>query len=91
MTSKPVLLDELLAARAALVTEMVGNMPEAHRRFLISFEKGDPEWPLLGIEGAANLPAVLWRQQNLDSLDATRRGALVQQLKAVLGIDDGRS
>src|SRR3546814_6527165 len=40
-----------------------------HRRFLASFEQGEPDWALLGIGHAADLPAVSWRQQNLDKLD----------------------
>ena len=29
-----------------------------HRKFLISFERGDPTWDLLGLPNAAELPAV---------------------------------
>lgn len=84
MTEEPVPEAELLAARDALITTMVGAMPQEHRRFLVSFERGAPEWRLLGVEGAAELPAVLWRQHNLDTLSAKRRGVLVKQLEAVL-------
>jgi hypothetical protein len=38
MTDEPVTLDELLAAREALIAEIAGKMPDDHRRFLISFE-----------------------------------------------------
>ena len=66
MTQQVVTRDELAAAREALIEEIVGRMPDAHRRFLLSFEKGDPDWSLVGVPGAADLPAVLWRQLNLD-------------------------
>ncbi len=88
MTDAPVTLDELIGTRKRLVETIVGDMPHAHRRFLISFERGRPDWSLLDVPGVAELPAVRWRQQNLDSLDATRRAALVDSLKDVLGIDD---
>ncbi len=65
MTTEPVALKELLEARTALVGSIVGNMPERHRQFLISFEKGAPEWGLLGLPKIDKLPAVRWRQQNL--------------------------
>jgi predicted nucleotidyltransferase component of viral defense system len=84
MTSDPVSLDELLKAREALIEEIVGRMPEPHRRFLVQFERGEPDWSLLGLSEAANLPAVRWRQQNLDSLTKERRAALVGQLEKVL-------
>ena len=55
-------------------------MPHEHRRFLISFEEGKPDWSLLGIDASA-LPAVLWRQQNHDKLGDQARVALVSRLK----------
>jgi len=88
MTDRPVTLGELLAARERLIAEIVGGMPLPHRRFLMSFERGEADWSLLGIPGVEQLPAVRWRQQNLDSLDYRRRSTLVEQLKAVLMVDD---
>lgn len=84
MTREPVALDALLAAREALVAQIVGTMPDEHRAFLIGFELGAPQWSLLGIEIAPELPAVRWRQQNLDTLDAGSRKRLADQLEKVL-------
>ena len=84
MADDPVSLEELLAAREALIAGIVGKMPEAHRRFLVSFEKGQPEWELLGLSAAADLPAVKWRQQNLDTLSDAKRAALVENLERAL-------
>lgn len=85
MTDKPVTLDELVAAREEVIRIMVGDMPREHRAFLMSFKQGNPDWPLLGIAEAADLPAVMWRQQNLDKLAADKRNALVRRLAEVLG------
>lgn len=87
MTDAPVEIADLVAAREALIDEMVGKMPDEHRRFLISFEQGEPDWDLLGIPGAGDLPAVRWRQQNLDKLPADERNALVSRLKEVLSVN----
>jgi hypothetical protein len=84
MTDEPVPLDELTAAREAIIAEIVGKMPRAHRQFLISFERGEPNWDLLGVPGAADLPAVKWRQQNLDKLPKEKRAQLVEALKKAL-------
>jgi len=59
-------------------------MPNAHRQFLLAFERGEPDWPALNLEAGAELPAVRWRQQNLDGLKAEKRQALVRQLEEVL-------
>ncbi len=84
MTLQPVVLTDLLAAREALVSQIVGAMPEAHRQFLLAFERGAPDWSAVSLEAAAGLPAVRWRQRNLDSLSVEKRAALVAQLEAVL-------
>ncbi|WP_027528713.1 nucleotidyl transferase AbiEii/AbiGii toxin family protein [Bradyrhizobium sp. Ec3.3] len=84
MTDQPVSKDKLLAARKALVHEIVGKMPEAHRKFLVLFERGQPDWNLLGVPSAADLPAVKWRQQNLDKLSKEKRAELVTALEKVL-------
>ena len=86
MTDKPVTIKELVAAREALIADIVGKMPSDHRKFLISFERGEPDWSLLGLKGVAELPAVKWRQLNLDKLTAAKRGALVARLEEVLAI-----
>jgi hypothetical protein len=84
MTDRPVAIDELLSAREALIKYIVGKMPEAHRRFLISFETGKPEWEILDLPHVAHLPAVTWRQFNLDKTTAEKRATLVEGLKKVL-------
>lgn len=87
MTDAPVEIADLVAAREALIDEMVGKMPDEHRWFLISFKQGVPDWDLLGIPEASYLPAVRWRQQNLDKLPAGERNALVSRLKEVLSVN----
>ena len=66
MTSEPVSLDNLIETREALVAEIAINMPEEHKAFLLAFKRGEPDWTLLGVPGAAELPAVRWEQINLD-------------------------
>ena len=86
MTVEPVDVADLEKARTDLIAAVVGDMPQDHRRFLVSFEKGQPAWELLGLDGVKDLPAVLWRQHNLDSLTDADRAALVASLKRALGI-----
>ncbi len=86
MTDRPVTLDALLAAREATIDTVIGSMPDDHREFLISFERGEPDWPLLGLEHVAELPAVRWRQQNLNTLDDKRRSVLINKLEEALGL-----
>jgi Nucleotidyl transferase AbiEii toxin, Type IV TA system len=84
MTKEPVTLAELVTAREDLIANIVGAMPADHRTFLISFERGNPDWSLIGLPAAANLPAVKWRQVNLDKLTPDKRAAQVAALEKVL-------
>jgi hypothetical protein len=52
-----------------------------------SGRRGKPDWSVLGIPAAPDLPAVKWRQQNLDKLAPDRRAALVTRLAEMLGTD----
>ncbi|MET3591752.1 putative nucleotidyltransferase component of viral defense system [Mesorhizobium shonense] len=88
MTEEDVPLAELHATRAQLVEILIGSMPQAHREFLVGFKKGKPDWEKLGLAGAAELPAVRFKQQNLDRLSAEARAVLTERLATVLGIGD---
>ena len=84
MTDAPVSIESLAEAREQLIAEIVGRMSHEHREFLIGFEHGEPDWALLDVEGAQELPAVQWRRQNLDRVDDDKRAELVERLTTVL-------
>ena len=84
MTTEPVQLDELLEAREKLADEIVGRMPTSHREFLLSFEKGEPDWGKLEIAHAKDLPAVRHRMLNLARVADAKRTELVSKLERIL-------
>jgi predicted nucleotidyltransferase component of viral defense system len=86
MTDEPVTLDDLLRTREEFIAELVGRMPEEHKRFLVSYKEGRPEWGLLGIPHAENLPAVRWRAQHFATVDAQKRQQLLEALRRALGM-----
>jgi hypothetical protein len=88
MVDQPVTLDELLQAREDLIREIVGQMPEQHRAFLISVKRGEPDWILLDLPGAKDLPAVRWKLENLAKLSADKRAQLLKGLNAALGTQE---
>jgi predicted nucleotidyltransferase component of viral defense system len=87
MTERPVTLDELLQVREDLIDSIVGRMPAEHRRFLLSFKKGNPDWGLLGLPGVDALPAVRWRLENLAKLSDGKRSTLIANLSKLLETD----
>lgn len=84
MMEQPVSMDDLLKAREDLIKEIVGKMPEQHKRFLVSVKKGDPDWSLLDLLGAKDLPAVRWKLENLAKLSAEKRAQLLEGLSEAL-------
>lgn len=84
MTEDDVAMDTLLATRTALVNNIASNMSEDHKNFLVSFYRREPEWPLLGLKGLDQLPAVRWRELNLDRAGEETRTDMVRKLEEVL-------
>jgi hypothetical protein len=84
MTPGHVELETLLSARTALVKNILTNMPEHHRRFLVSFYRRQPEWHRLALPGVDQLPAVRWRELNLDKAGEQTRAFLVSELEKLL-------
>lgn len=84
MTDTYVDIKTLLAAYAALVDDVVANMPEDHKQFLLSFYRRSPDWERLGVPGVNALPAVKWRELNLDRAGEGTRDALVESLEKIL-------
>jgi len=84
MTLEPVSLQDLETTREAMIETVVGGMPDAHRRFLVSFKRGEPDWDLLGLPKVADLPAVRFRQEKLEALPPEMRAAQLEKLEQVL-------
>lgn len=84
MTEEAVPIEELLDAQRSMIAALIGGMPDQHRDFLIGFERGEPDWSLLKVPHVADLPAIRWRQHNLDKLSSERRATLVDLLRSSL-------
>lgn len=52
----------------------------------MSFYLGGPQWDKLGLPGIAKLPAIRWRQVNLDEAGQGIREEIVNNLRQILGL-----
>jgi predicted nucleotidyltransferase component of viral defense system len=68
MTTEPVELEALLAARERMVRELQQGLTSDERRFLLSLVAAKPEWSLLGVPHLEQLPGLKWKLQNLEKL-----------------------
>lgn len=84
MADNDIGLAALLDVRLKLIHEVVAGMPKEHKEFLLSFYIRQPKWDLLGIKNVSQLPAVRWREVNLDKAGKGTQEELVRKLKRVL-------
>jgi predicted nucleotidyltransferase component of viral defense system len=67
MTTEPVELATLEAARMRLRAELPRRLTRNQREFLIGLSRADPDWSLLNCAHAAELPALKWKLANLEA------------------------
>jgi len=84
MTEADISLETLISARRTLVEDIRAGLTEAHRGFLLSFYRREPQWDLLAVGGVDQLPAVKWRELNLDRAGKNTRVAIVRKLEEIL-------
>ena len=68
MTDIPFTYEEFEATRARLINDVKLLMTEADKKFLISFESGQPEWDGYEFEYFKEYPSVQWKLLNLKKL-----------------------
>ncbi|XVJ70117.1 MAG: nucleotidyl transferase AbiEii/AbiGii toxin family protein [Rhizobacter sp.] len=83
MTTEPVELASLLAARERMVQELQGGLDADERRFLLSLVAGRPDWPALGIAHAEQLPGIRWKLHNLALLERKSPARFAEQAETL--------
>lgn len=83
MTTVPVRIEDLIITREEMIEIIVGQMPQAHREFLIGVERGDVQWQLADLQEVAELPAIRWKLSNLDKVSPDRRETFADNLAAI--------
>lgn len=68
MTIEHVSLDTLLAARERLIGEIGARTAGAAAEFLLSVHDAEPDFGLIGLQEAIELPAIKWKLLNLRKL-----------------------
>lgn len=84
MTIVPVTVQELEETRTTMISLIQSRLTERQRQFLLSFKRGEPDWALLSVTGAADLPAVQWKLMNVRRMSAAKREQAVERLRRVL-------
>lgn len=86
MTTEPVPLTVLEAARAKLIERINAELTRDERVFLMSLKQGNPQWDLLGLPALERLPGPQWKLYNLRKMDPTKHEEAVARLRQKLGV-----
>jgi len=68
MTSDPVAFVDLIEVRRRLFSELPRALTSAHRSFLLSLVKAQPQYELMSCSHLRELPALKWKLRNLERL-----------------------
>lgn len=81
MTDIPFTYDKFEATRSKLIADVNQLMNEADKRFLISFELGNPQWEGYEFEYFKDYPSVKWKLLNLEKLAKQNPKKLEEEAK----------
>ena len=73
MTAAEIPLRHLIETRQHIRQELPKVLTDAHRRFLLSFVRAEPDWTLMPFDHLKDLPAIRWKLLNLEKLRTTNK------------------
>ena len=81
MTNREVSVEQLEEVRERIFRELPVSLDDAERSFLLSVNRCEPDWKILGLPGIENLPAIRWKLLNLGKLARTnpKKFALIRK------------
>lgn len=88
MTSVEFTYDDYEKTRATLIDTIQQRLTDDEKRFLLSFEMGEPDWKLLPYPVLKDLPAIKWKLLNIQKLkkdNLKKHEQMVFSLKMTLG------
>jgi predicted nucleotidyltransferase component of viral defense system len=84
MSLNPVSLEGLEAIRERMVQDIHRLFTDAHKQFLMSFKRGEPDWTLIVHSEAEQLPAIQWKLQNIRRISPKKHREALEKLERIL-------
>ncbi|MBW9262282.1 MAG: nucleotidyl transferase AbiEii/AbiGii toxin family protein [Candidatus Thiodiazotropha sp. (ex. Lucinisca nassula)] len=84
MSIQPVTVSQLEDTRNTMIESLRYRLTDNHKRFLLSLKSGEPKWDLLKHAHAQDLPAVLWKLENIQRLTSKQRVKALSKLRKTL-------
>ena len=89
MTAEPLQLDALYKAREKLISELRVKLTGDAAAFLEGVHNCEPDFDLIGLPQAGDLPAVRWKLQNLKKFKSENSARHSEQLEALRALFSG--
>ncbi|MFK7944160.1 MAG: nucleotidyl transferase AbiEii/AbiGii toxin family protein, partial [Paracoccaceae bacterium] len=86
MTKYSVSLEALNDVRARLIDDIHSRLNDAAQAFLLSLQDATPDFGVIGLPQAADLPAVKWKLLNLQKLIADNPAKHAEQKAQLLAL-----
>lgn len=89
MTTDIFSYDDYEQTRNTLIVIIQERISDNDKKFLLSFEKGEPDWSLFPLNKAKELPAVKWKLKNIQKLkhsNPKKHVEMIQRLRIILRI-----
>ena len=87
MTDEEITLQTLLDSRDELIKSINLSLSKKEKQFIISFKNKKPEWNLLGLENIESLPAIRWKQYNLEKMQEQKHKIALDKLRNFFKIE----
>lgn len=84
MTEVSISPKELINIRHQLINDILNDLTDNERKFLVTLKFGEPDWSLLPISGIEKLPALRWKILNVKKMESEARNDSLNKLKMVL-------
>lgn len=88
MTSRPVSLEKLLETRSRMLSAILRGMTRDDKSLLIDFHEGKGRWRHPLFAGIEDLPALLWKAENLAKMPPRKRDASIRKLYDILNVPE---
>lgn len=87
MTEGAISLGDLEETREKMQREVLANLSDSQKEFLIALkEQGQIRGQLLGLPQVNEMPALLWKKQNIEKMDKQKRAQQLGELKRILKV-----
>lgn len=70
----------LLESNQTLIEKINSSLNVVDKQFLLGFKEGNPDWSYFSVPHIKDLPAVMWKQYNLQKIPLQERKRMIEEL-----------